>query len=881
MKTPSWKSVVLLLVVSTVALSGLVVALDALIHHRRETIRQQLASAIGRPVSFDSLTFDVWGGPALSATNVSVADHPRFAATPLVQALEVKMKVRWLDLLRGKLKITSAVLNQPEIQIIRNETGAFNIFKLSSHLTSGNSLATPPTQAIHIRQGKIHYIDRSSKKPEDIEIHEVNLYLAGQGKNIGVDLSGNLSSSERQPFKVTGSIGPLAAAGAFSDNPLDLTVEIGSLPYELFARALPLIEEAIPNYLGISGPLDIDAHISGTLENPRLSNTTFRGAVFNASVPNMTLTADLDFSSKDTGWSGGLLKGELILDPVGFDQIKQMPFLERLLPSALTIEGPLKVHNEIEGRMGDLRVQTQLDGKDNRIRYGEWLDKPAGVPAQLVLVTRRRNDLVSIEDSRFQLFNGTFAFAGSLAEKPERVLRIRMQNEGIELAGWEKVVPAIADYHINGLLKAELSIRKRFSPQHDQPSVLGHLSLAGVNAVTGPRSIGGLTAEIEFDGDEAEIEGLSLQLGSSVLSLKGQVRNLGEPNIQYDLQSPKLHLADVLEAPGYEEDWYKNLTSRGVVTFNNGLASVTADVSTSDGVLQGVSYRDLTGNIEWGPGTVNLSEVSFRAFGGTLGGTATISKDPTSGLVFEIKPTLRDVDLAAFLKTVAADSAGHVEGKLDLQAELAGSGKDWKAIKKGLKGRGNLALGQGRIKNFNLVKAVLAAMDEVPGIRDLTPTGLGFRGLFRNSDTAYDLIEGVFTLRGGRLESPDVLLATPHYSLNAKGWVDTSGTMQWEAALVLSRSFSSELLKTHRNVRYLVDDRSIMVLPFRLEGKFPDIKAQPEVEQLVRFMQSRYADEKKGRRPAASKDTDKASTLWDDFRQNSDELWQSFRQLFR
>ena len=56
-----------------------------------------------------------------------IADDPRFAATPLIQAKELKMQVRWLPLLRWKIEIKSFVLGEPEFQIIRNEGGDFNI----------------------------------------------------------------------------------------------------------------------------------------------------------------------------------------------------------------------------------------------------------------------------------------------------------------------------------------------------------------------------------------------------------------------------------------------------------------------------------------------------------------------------------------------------------------------------------------------------------------------------------------------------------------------------------------------------------------------------------------------------------------------------------
>lgn len=124
------------------------------------------------------------------------------------------------------------------------------------------------------------------------------------------------------------------------------------------------------------------------------------------------------------------------------------------------------------------------------------------------------------------------------------------------------------------------------------------------------------------------------------------------------------------------------------------------------------------------------------------------------------------------------------------------------------------------------------------------------------------------------------MMTSPDYVIRSDGWLDADGRMDWEANLVLSSEFSRELSANQRNVRYLLDDRDVMSIPFRLKGRIPNLEVRPEAAQLLRFMHARAAEEK-SRRTHGGKDGAAQSGLWNSFRQNSDDLWNSFRQLFR
>ena len=167
----------------------------------------------------------------------------------------------------------------------------------------------------------------------------------------------------------------------------------------------------------------------------------------------------------------------------------------------------------------------------------------------------------------------------------------------------------------------------------------------------------------------------------------------------------------------------------------------------------------------------------------------------------------------------------------------------------------------GSLKDFNLVQEVLSKITGLPGISSLISSRLPsrYRIIFDRKDTPFDTMEASFTVEKGRIRSDDLLLATPDYSIDGKGWIGFDKTMKWDANLVMSSQFTKELMEEHRNVRYMVDRRGRLSVPFRLEGTLPNVRPKPDIRALTqritsglmkkgmeRFLGKRKGQNKKG-----------------------------------
>ena len=873
MRSKASKLLVYLSLATVLALVA-VVGLEALLDNRKDAIRRNIEGAIGRAVAFDSISLNFLGSPGnlgVTVTNLRVADDPKFAATPLIHADQLTISLGWLSLLTGRPTVSNIVLYRPEIQVIRNEYGDINILTPSRRLDASLRSAHGAALAVHANGGKLYFIDRSSEKPEELRLHDLALALQwSRDPSIHVDVSGALASDGGQPFSLAGTVGTAQPLARWADNTVDLEMRAASLPQVLVARGWRLLENRLPAYFRPSAPLEVSARVSGSLHRPRVSRMSVTGALFGAAVDNARLAGELDFS-RAASWNEGLIKAKLQLGPVNLDQLRQIPWVDRVVPAGLSAHQPLSLSNLVEGSFDNLNIHTSVTADANHLRYGRWLDKAPGVVARLDMKTRVRGDRVVIYESEARLHNGTVVFSGSVDQHPEQVVRLRIKTGDVALAGWEALVPAAAGYRLDGTLSAGLSLRQKSAPRNEPPTLLGSLRLANVNIIGPPgghRNIQGIQGELEFRGNDVEIRQLQLRSGLSDLRVRGLLVNLSRPTLHYNVQSDLLNLADITGDAAYRADSFNNVVSEGSAGFTKGVLSVKGFLASSNGRLKGLAYSNLQGRMDWAGGNLKVDRLGVETLGGKIHGDVALTKRNGQGFDLALNPTAENVDLRSLLSLFPNGAVDSVNGRMNLRGRFRGTGNDWAEVVRNLDGLGNVTLDKGVLGKFNPVRGVLTAMDAVEGIDKIETAGTAFISLVRDARTSFKSIEGTFAIDEGRLRSDDLLLIADEYSIVGRGWASHDGGVGLQATLVLSSAFSRDLSGRHRNVRYLFDADGISV-PFRLTGKIPDIVIEPDVMQLTRYMYDRLAQE----RPSKPDDAD-GFNLWK-------RLGRGFRELLR
>lgn len=776
------KAVTVLLATSACVLVLLVVLLNSFVDKNRERIREEIEKGLGRSVKFDELRLSFWGGIGLLAKRLSIAEDPRFAATPFIQTKELKMELRWLPLLLGNIEIKKFALDEPEVQIIKNEDGILNLSALASSERRAGETRRETREvkeakkrspvsflpsAIYVSNGKIDYIDRSFKEPVEIGIRNIKLDMKGLvlAGSVKVKLSANLFDGQGQSLRAEGRVGPIRGERDWSQYPLDLQVRLDSFLLPQLSRAVPVLRESLSPYLGMTGPLMAEAKFLGTFERPRISGLTITGALFGAAENNATVKGELDFS-KSNSWREGEIKGKIAVDPASLEYLKRVPFLKQTLPSSLTSEGPLAVTSEIQGSLDNLKAQFLVKAGETEIRYGNWLSKSKGIPAELEVRVDRQKDRLVFEESILTLHNLKLKFSGLLEESPERLLTLQMRSNDVDLAGWEKLLPRLSSYSTGGVVRGEVSIKKNLGLQERELNMQGTVTLDQLQAKD--RKSGG-----------------GVEKMSARLSLRGK----------------------------------------------------EARIEKGEGIWDGIPLSNLKGDVAWLPNGLSFKGLSFQALGGSLRANGTWDTTDNS-LRVTLDPNIEAMDLNALLSQKFPNFKDHIEGQLYFKAKLRGESKNSAALQDSLEGEGTTQVRGGSLKNFNLVERVLSKVT-LPGVPNLISSRMPARynAILQRKDTPFETLAATFTVKQGRIYSDDLSLVTPDYSIRGEGWIGFDKTMKWSATLIMSPLFTQDLLKEHKNVRYMVDKQGRLAVPFRLEGTLPYLQAKPDLPGLAEAIQ--------------------------------------------
>ena len=141
------KRILKIAAIVVVILLVIVIAIPFLIDANtfRPKLESELTDALGRQVKVGNLSLSLLSG-GVTADDISIADDPKFSASPFVQAKSLTVGVEMIPLIFSKtLNVTELTLNQPEISLVKSEDGA--TWNFSSIGGKSSAPATPQQAA--------------------------------------------------------------------------------------------------------------------------------------------------------------------------------------------------------------------------------------------------------------------------------------------------------------------------------------------------------------------------------------------------------------------------------------------------------------------------------------------------------------------------------------------------------------------------------------------------------------------------------------------------------------------------------------------------------------------------------------------------------------
>lgn len=235
----------------------------------RPMLEQRLSDALGRPVTIGGLQFSIFSGGA-SASDIAVADDPRFRKQPFLRAKTLSMGVElWPLIVSRQLNVTSLTVDQPEIALLQSPAGDWNFSSIGGK-TSGASANPAPATTSRPGPAKL------SVKLIRVNKGRVSLDTIGGGKskprvleNVYIDVR-DFSPASSFPFtlaaavagggsvKLSGNAGPIRPADLI-ETPFQASVTVSGLDLAGSGFAQP--SSGVAGIVSVEGKASSDGRI--------------------------------------------------------------------------------------------------------------------------------------------------------------------------------------------------------------------------------------------------------------------------------------------------------------------------------------------------------------------------------------------------------------------------------------------------------------------------------------------------------------------------------------------------------------------------------------------------------------------------------------------
>jgi uncharacterized protein involved in outer membrane biogenesis len=536
------------------------------------------------------------------------------------------------------------------------------------------------------------------------------------------------------------------------------------------------------------------------------------------------------------------VNGELDLDPLDMGELnKALPTLRKILPKGLALAGVFQVKAlKFTGTLQDIGFNGQVDGTRGALGYGDGFHKPAGVPLLLTVDGRYGGDNIAIRKSSLKLHSLNLAAAGDLRFAGAPMINLSIDSEPAQLDGWEKLVPVLAQYRASGTIEVKATVRGK-AGNGAVPQVQGTLTVKNASAKPPefPKPIEDLNTRINFTGQRADIDDMTLTLGKSKIRLAAAIDNFAPLTVSYKMSTPEIWPADYSASLSQERraDVIRNLRSEGRVTIGDSMM-YQGKLASADGTLYNVAYKGLDATLGLANKVASIRSLKVNALDGSVHLEGEYSfKDPTAR--FSMTSKFQGVDVKELYAALDPKAERDVRGRLNADMKLTGTGKTWEEVKPALRGQGDAEVMQGALLNFNIAEAALGGVTGIPGLSAaFSPTLKNkYPETFTAKDTEFKEMKATFDLADGRINIKNLRMAAAEFTVVGDGWADFNRRVNFRSTVNFSQRLSADMTHATRELKYLLNNQGQLEIPVILDGTMPNVKPRPDMKYVGQMMQ--------------------------------------------
>ncbi len=230
----------------------------------RGPLAQELSRALGRPVQVQSVRYQLYPSPGLSASSLVIPEDPAFGIEPLAYVTELQVGVKLIPLMLGRLEVSSVRLVDASVNISRTDARGWNVSRLLLGMATAARSGSPP--ALELRACRVNYrfgLVKSSYYLSNVDLDLQPPSESHRGMSWSFEASPARTDRAEQGFgRFTGDGSWYPARGPGG------SVEIG---VELETSAVSEVVTLLAGQdLGLQGRVSSRARLDGPLDNVRV-----------------------------------------------------------------------------------------------------------------------------------------------------------------------------------------------------------------------------------------------------------------------------------------------------------------------------------------------------------------------------------------------------------------------------------------------------------------------------------------------------------------------------------------------------------------------------------------------------------------------------------
>src|SRR6267154_2654445 len=281
-----WLAVVIVTSIAVIGVAGYLIVNSPRFHrYLLAQIEKQASEATGAEVRVQNFALHL-SQLAADAYGITVRGNQPSSARPLVQAYQLRIRLKIVSLLRKKIDLSEIILRHPVVNLQVRKDGTTNLpTSPKSNKDTSSNLFDLGIQHVLLEHGEIYYND--VKTPLDAELHDLEVEIKAQLVGRGYD--GKLSY--RNGRVLYGNMKPL---------PHDLTAAFNATPSEFTLK--PLLLTVASSTLELQGQVQnySQPSASGSYKVTFHAHDA-RSALRNTSIPagEVTLTGSIRYQQQE------------------------------------------------------------------------------------------------------------------------------------------------------------------------------------------------------------------------------------------------------------------------------------------------------------------------------------------------------------------------------------------------------------------------------------------------------------------------------------------------------------------------------------------------------------------------------------------------------